>query len=328
MSDGHTHGIGGGELSASRERRLRLAIGLNVLIVVFQIAYGLAADSLGLLSDAGHNLTDVAALALSLGAVRLARRPATESLSFGWHRVTVLAAQANATMILLLTVWIVYESIGRIIDPVPVEGGIVLIVALVAFVANTIAALIVRERPEDGHEDDLNMKSALLHLVSDAAASLGVAAAGAVMLATGGWHWLDPAASLAIALLIAWHGWKILKSSYGVLFEATPRNVRPQEIIAEIESIERVGGTHDLHVWAISHEVLALSVHVLVSGQPTLEEASIVGAEVRRRLSTRFNVAHATIELESEACVDRGPGCSFASAEPTVLTAAADSHRH
>lgn len=312
--------------SAVRERRLRIAIGLNVVIVAAQIVFGFAAGSLGLISDAGHNLTDVAALILSLIAVRVARRRPTSSRSFGWHRGTILAAQANAAMILVLTVWIVYESIRRLIDPPPVEGAIVLIVALVAFVANGVSALVVRERPADGDTADLNMRSALLHLASDAVASLGVALAGAVMLITGGWSRLDPAVSLLIGLSIAWHAWKLLKASNAVLLEGTPDGVDPDEILAAISAVDGVETAHDLHVWAISSDVRALSAHVVVEGHPSLEEAQVVAGRVRHELVDRFRIAHATIELECETCEAVGPACDMDLVAPSEVAAHGHSH--
>lgn len=312
--------------SAVRERRLRIAIGLNVVIVAAQIVFGLAAGSLGLISDAGHNLTDVAALILSLIAVRVARRRPTSSRSFGWHRGTILAAQANAAMILVLTVWIVYESIRRLIDPPPVEGAIVLVVALVAFVANGVSAVVVRERSEAGDSADLNMRSALLHLASDALASLGVAVAGGVMLATGGWSRLDPAVSLLIGLSIAWHAWKLLKASNAVLLEGTPDGVDPAEILTAIAAVEGVEVAHDLHVWAISSEVRALSAHVVVEGHPSLEDAQIVAGRVRHALADQFRIAHATIELECESCEESGPVCEIELVPPT--RAGGHGHNH
>lgn len=310
--------------SIRRERRLRLAIGLNVTIVVGQIVFGIVAGSIGLISDAGHNLTDVAALVLSLIAVRVARRRPTSSRSFGWHRGTILAAQANAAMILALTVWIVYESIVRLIDPPAVEGGTVLVVALVAFVVNAGSAIVIHEKSEPGAAHDLNMRSALLHLASDAAASLGVAMAGAVMLVTNGWNRLDPGVSLLIGLSIAWHAWKLLKASNAVLLEGTPEGLDPSEVLAAIAAVDGVEAAHDLHVWAISSEVRALSAHVVVDGHPSLEEAQSVAGRVRRELATRFHITHATIELECETCEDVGPACDIDRAIPSAIGA----HHH
>jgi len=316
----HNHGGGavshngarldGAGRSERRERRLSIALGLNLVIVVLQVVLGLSANSLGLLSDAGHNLTDVAALGLSLIAVRVARRKPTLDRSFGWHRGTILAAQANAAMILILTVWIVYEAVTRLMDPPAVEGGIVLVVALVAFAVNSVAALVVREKPEHG-AGDLNMRSALLHLTSDALASLGVAIAGAVMLITGGWTRLDPLVSLLIGLLIAGHAWRLLKSSTAVLLEGTPDGLDLAALHLAMTQVDGVEAVHDLHVWSLSSEVRALSAHLVIDGHPSLEEAQVVGNRVKQSIAVSFEIAHATLELECETCEEDGPSCEI-----------------
>lgn len=311
-------------MRGSREQRLGLAIGINVVIVAGQVVFGLLAGSLGLLSDAGHNLTDVLALILSLLAVRLARRVPTERRSFGWHRSTILAAQANAAIILVLTVWITYESIRRLIDPPPVEGLLVLIVAAVGFVGNGVAALIVREP----HTHDLNMKSATLHLVSDAAASLGVAVAGAVMMATGGLARLDPAVSLLIGLSIGWQAWRLLSSSNAVLLEGTPDDVEPDAVVATIVGVPGVEAVHDVHVWSLSSDLRALSAHVVVEGHPSLEEAQAVGSLVKAELAEHHRIAHATIELECENCLADGEGPDCGMEVPAVALAHHHGHGH
>src|SRR5438552_14854132 len=181
-----------------RDTRLTIAIVLNVVIVVAQVGFGFVAHSLGLIADAGHNVADVAALALSLIAVRWARRAPTESKSFGYHRATILAAQANAAAIIAVAAIVAFESVHRLADPADVNGPIVAVVAFVAFAVNMTAALTLASR-----DADMNIRSALLHLWGDAAASLGVAVAGVVIAVTGGYERLDPAVSLAICGLIA-----------------------------------------------------------------------------------------------------------------------------
>lgn len=310
------------DVSAQRARRLGIALGLNLVIVVAQGIFGIVAGSIGLLSDAGHNLTDVAALGLSLVAVQVARRAPTAARSFGWHRGTILAAQANAAMILVLTVWIAYESVARLIDPPEVQGGLVLIVALVAFVANAGSVLIVREphHGHGGHEHDhaghahggdLNVRSATLHLVSDAAASLGVAVAGGIMLATDGWERLDPAVSLLIGLSIAWQAVRLLRSSNAVLLEGTPEGLDLDALQSAMVDVAGVEAVHDLHVWTLSSDLTALSAHVVVEGHPSLEEAQAVAGGVRRMLAGSFGIGHSTIELECESCEEHGPACDM-----------------
>ncbi|MGI8777958.1 MAG: cation diffusion facilitator family transporter [Acidimicrobiales bacterium] len=313
-----------GTVAARRSRRLRLALGLNGVIVVVQIVLGIAAHSLGLLADAGHNLTDVAAVAASLVAVRWALRRPTTQRSFGYHRGTILAALFNAASILAITVFIFYEGVVRLLDPEPVSGGIVVVVAGIAAVVNTMAALAVREHSHgDAHGGgghgaaggdagaDLNMRSAMLHLVSDALASLGVAIAGAVILVTGGNFWVDPAVSLGIGALIAWQAWRLMRQAAEVLLESTPTGLDSEVLQQAMASVDGVETVHDLHVWSLSSEVRALSAHLVLAGHPSLEEAQLVGTAVKRAISRPFAIVHATLELECESCVDDGAWCAM-----------------
>jgi len=283
----------------SRASRLRLALGLNIAIVVVQVVYALGAGSLGLLADAGHNLTDAAAVGLSLIAVQLTKRGPTHKQSFGYHRGTILAAQANAATIIAVTGLIGFESIRRLMHPQPVHAKSVVVVALIATLINSIAAVSLHEK---GH--DLNMRSALLHMAGDAIASLGVAGAGIVILLTKGNFWLDPVVSMAIGLLIAWQAVKLLKATTGVLMESTPAGLDVHELASAMAEMKGVDDVHDLHVWNLSSELRALSAHVLMSGRPTLHEAQLVGEEVKAMIGRRFHIGHATLELECEVCSD------------------------
>ncbi len=296
----HDHG-GPGET----ERRLRLALGANVVIVVGQVVAGLAAHSLALVADAAHNLTDVGAVALSLGAVRLSRRRATGARSFGWHRGRVLAAQANAAAILAVTGLLFAAAIDRLRHPQPVEGGLVLAVAAVAAAVNGGAALLLRR------ERDLGVRSALVHLAADALSSVAVAVSGLVVLVNGGPDRLDPAVTIAVAGLILAGGWRLLRQTTSVLLEGTPHDVDPHAVTTLIESVDGVESAHDLHVWSLDGALHALSVHVVVRGHPTLEDAQAVGVAVKRAVSRPFGIAHATVELECEGCADDGSWCAF-----------------
>lgn len=316
------------DVSQKKERRLRVALGLNLGIVVFQVIVGIIAASLGLLADAAHNLTDVAAIAVSIVAVRLTRRRANVSKSFGYHRGTILAAQANAASILIVCVVVGVEAIRRLSDAQPVEGGLVLIVASIAAVANFGAAAALGavghghnhegEHPDkDDHSDaagtteDLNMRSALLHMISDGAVSVGVALAGLVILLTGGWYWLDPAVSVLISVVIGVQGWALLRSTAEVLLESTPAGLDVQSLSTTMAEVHGVESVHDLHVWTLSSDVRALSAHVVLSGHPTLEEAQVVGTRVKSTIGTRFRINHATLELECEACGVPDDFCSI-----------------
>jgi cobalt-zinc-cadmium efflux system protein len=309
--NGRGHGAGpefdAASISARRERRLLIVLVLNVAIVVGEAIAGIMAHSLGLLADAAHNLTDVAGVGLALVAVRWARRAPTERRSFGYHRGTVLAAQANAASILAVTVVILFEGVRRLARPEPVEGLLVVVVAGIALLANTGSALMLRER-----EDDLNMRGALLHMAADAGASLGVVIGGVVILATGRFDRIDPIVSMVIGVLISWQAWRLLRSTAEVLLESTPKGLDPDTVAEAIAAIDGVEGVHDLHMWSLSSEVRALSAHVIVAGHPTLKEAQEVGSRIKTEMAAAYRISHATLELECEGCVDDGSWCAIA----------------
>lgn len=281
-----------------REERLRAALALNTGIVVGQVVAGVAARSIGLLADAGHNLGDVAAMGLSLVAVRLTRRPATPERSFGWHRSTILAAQANAATLLAVCAFVTYEAVRRLLHPADVRGGLVVGVAAAAAVVNALAARVLR-----GHAHDLNMRSAFLHAAADAAVSLGVAASGAVILLTGRFDRLDPAVSLVVTAAIAWHALRLARATTDVLLESTPAGLAVDELAATMASVDGVEAVHDLHVWSLSSDVRALSAHLVLRGHPSLEEAQEVAGRVRAAIAEPYGIAHATLELECETCL-------------------------
>ena len=304
----------------SRERRLAIVIALNVAIVVAQAVTGVVAGSLGLLADAGHNLSDVGAIVLSWWAIRLSHRRPTQSRSFGWHRSTVLAAQANAAAILAVTALIAFEAVHRLGNPTDVRGGVVMIAALVALAGNGASVILLR----DSHvHRDLNMRSALLHMVGDVAASAGVAIAGLVIFLTDGNYWVDPVVSLAVGLLITREAVRLLRATTDVLLEATPAGLDLAELVDTVAADPSVDDVHDVHAWALSSDVHALSAHLVMNGHPTLEEAQVVGDRIKRLIAERFHITHATLELECEPCMDddRDP-CAMDGLTPTL------EHRH
>ncbi len=282
-----------------RTRRLVVALGLNFALIGVQLAGGLVAHSVGLLSDAGHNITDVAGLSMSLLAVRWATRPRDASHSFGYHRGPILAALANTAVIAVVTVAIVVESVNRLVHPHAVHGGLVVIVAGVAFVTNGLAALTVRER-----SGDLNMRSATVHMTADALGSLAVLGAGAVLVADHALEWADPLASLVVAAIILVEAYRLMRNSVDVLLESSPADVDLAELTAAMGRVPGVAEVHDLHVWSLSSDVRALSAHVVLSGHPTLEQAQVVGDRVKSAIGAPFTIAHSTLELECERCID------------------------
>jgi cobalt-zinc-cadmium efflux system protein len=283
----------------SRSSRLLVALAINAVLVAGQVVGGVVAHSSGLLADAGHNLTDVCAIAISLAAVRWAMRPRSDARSFGNHRGTILAALVNSAALAVVTVAIVVHSISELVHPGQVDGSLVAAVAGVAMVANAGCAWILH----DG-SSDLNMRASFVHMGADVLSSFVVLVAGVVIALTGSWERLDPIAALVVAALIMVEAFSLLRSSVEVLLESTPADVDLDDVRRMITAVDGVGEVHDLHVWSLSSEVRALSAHVVMTGHPTLEEAQGVGDIVRGQLSRGFHIAHSTLELECERCDD------------------------
>ena len=299
-----------------RSRRLAVSLALNAGLVVVLVVAGLRAHSTGLMADAGHNAVDVGALAMSLVAVRLTLRPPSAARSFGNHRATILAALGNALLIAAVTVLIVVDSIHRLANPQPVHAGIVVVVASIALVVNGVSALVLR----DG-SNDLNMRGALLHMVGDALASAAVISAAIVLLAVPSATWLDPVSALVVAAIIAYQAVGVLRSSVVVLLESTPSDVDLEELTSTMGRVEGVGEVHDLHVWSLSSEMRVLSAHLVLTGHPTLEEAQVVGEHVKAAIAGPYGIAHSTLELECERCLDGDEDpCGMESATPAAVS--------
>lgn len=282
-----------------RTRRLTISLVLTGVLVVVQVVFGLMAHSSGLLADAGHNLADAGALIVSLVAVRLVLRPPSASRSYGNHRATILAALANASLIAVVTVLIVIESIRRLDNPEHVRAGLVVAVASIGLVVNSLAALALR----DGSAD-LNMRSALLHMVGDALASLAVLVAALIMLVAPSVTWLDPTSALVVAAIIVYQAAGVFRGSIAVLLESTPPDLDLAQLTSTMASVPGVGEVHDLHVWSLSSEMRVLSAHMVLTGHPTLEEAQVVGERVKQVIAEPFAISHSTLELECERCND------------------------
>ena len=287
-----------------RTRRLVVSLALNIGLVVVQVVFGVVAHSTGLLADAGHNLADVGALILSLVAVRLALRPPSPERSYGNHRATILAALANAALIAVVTALIVVDSIHRLGHPEPVRAGIVVAVALGGLIVNGAAALVLR----DG-SNDLNMRAALVHMAGDALASLAVVCAGIALLVVPSASWLDPVSALVVAAIIVTQAYRVLRSSIAVLLESTPSDVDLQRLTDVMARVPGVGEVHDLHVWSLSSDVRVLSAHMVLTGHPSLEEAQVVGEQVKAAIAGPFAISHSTLELECERCNEDDDPC-------------------
>jgi cobalt-zinc-cadmium efflux system protein len=275
-----------------RGATLRRALVLTCVILAVEFAGGLASHSLALLSDAGHVLTDVFALGLAWFAVEQAKRPADKRRSYGYHRVSILAALVNAVTLIVIVIAIAYEAVRRLMHPEPVAGAIVIVTALIGIAINAYVAFGLR-----GDRKSLNIRAALLHVTGDIGASLGVVLAGAVILLTG-WLYIDPLLSLGIAVLIAFGAWRIVRETVNLLLEGTPREIDLAAITREIDGTELVTSTHDLHVWALSSEEMALSCHIVIE-DCALAEAEHLVRDLEGRLCGRFAIGHTTIQVES-----------------------------
>lgn len=274
--------------------RLYIALGLNALIIVAEFVGGLLLDSIGLMSDAGHNFVDQGSLFLALYAHIITRKPSSETRTFGYHRAGVIAAFLNSFVLLLTALGITLLGVKRLLQPVPVDGGWVMGIAAASFVANLSIALLLQR----GAKDDLNIRSAFWHMLGDAWVSLGVVLSGGAILLTG-WTVLDPLISLLVVGAIVHGAWPLFKESLDVLLESTPPTISASHVAATIESIPGVKTVHDLHIWAVEPRLIMLTCHVLSDSD---EAPPDLLQSIRTRINSDFGIKHMTIQLESECC--------------------------
>jgi cobalt-zinc-cadmium efflux system protein len=273
-------------------RAFAIGVGLNVIFVLIEAGYGVLAHSLALIADAGHNLSDVVSLLLAWGAAVLATRVPTRKRTYGFRKATIMASLAGAILLLLALGGIAWEAVGRFLNPQPVAGKVVIAVAAIGVVINTVTALLFFS----GQKHDLNIRSAFLHMAADAAVSLGVVIAGLVIMLKG-WLWIDPAISLGIVVVILFGTWTLLRDSANLAIDAVPQGVDIVAVRDYLRGLPDVCDIHDLHVWALSTTETALTVHLVVS-HATLSNTFL--ADVQQQLHDRFDIEHSTIQVETE----------------------------
>jgi cobalt-zinc-cadmium efflux system protein len=273
--------------------RLKLALAISSIYFFAELIGGFLTNSLALLSDAGHMLSDIAALALSLFAFRIAKRPATVSSTYGYHRAEILAALFNGLTLWLIVGVIFAAAYNRFLDPPAVESYGMMIVASLGLLVNVVAGVILY----GSHHHNLNLRGAFLHVVSDALGSVGAIAAGLVMLLTG-WYVADPLISILIGLLILHSSWNLVKESLSVLMQAVPKGIRLEDVQQALEEVEGVSKVHDLHVWAVTSDIFTLSAHAVVENGGDFHQ---VLNGIEDTLKERFNIEHTTIQLEIES---------------------------
>jgi cobalt-zinc-cadmium efflux system protein len=288
----HHHGGGHVHAPASFGKAFAIGISLNVAIVLLQVVYGVLSNSVALLADAGHNLSDVLGLVAAWLATVFAKRPPTARFSYGLKGSSILAALFNAVFLLVVMGGLSWEAIRRLFEPEPVAGKTVMIVAAIGLVLNGVTAWLFAS----GRKGDLNIRGAFLHMLADAAVSAGVVIAGLVMLVTG-WLWLDPVVSLVINAVIVWGTWSLLRESVAMTLNAVPSEIEPGKVLAFLNKQPGVSQVHDLHIWPMSTTEVALTAHLVIpAGHPGDDFVLGIG----RELHHHFRIGHATLQVEKD----------------------------
>jgi cobalt-zinc-cadmium efflux system protein len=300
-----------GDIARQTTSRLAWSLILTLGFVFIEAAAGIIGNSLALLTDAAHNLTDVIALGFSWYAIRLTSHPADGRRTYGYHRAGILVALLNSTTLVLISLGIFYEAYRRFSNPPEVQSGILITVGIMAVIINLVTALLVRK----GSEHDLNIRSAFLHLMGDVVSTIGAVIAGVVIYFTGA-NWLDPFVSVLIGFLILYNAWGILRDSVDILLEATPRDIDTARLVTDLKQVKGVLGVHDLHIWSISQSLRTMSAHILT------DDVSIsAGTDIQRQINEivfhRYNIAHATLQLECVDCLPDSLYCDIAETNHT-----------
>jgi cobalt-zinc-cadmium efflux system protein len=281
----HSHGAG------SNRRRLMTVLSLTFTYMLAEAVGGYLTNSLALLSDAGHMLTDVASLVLAMLALWFAARPVNPKKTYGYYRLEILAALANGVALVVISILIFYEALQRIEQPEAVQGFEVMLIATGGLVINAISAWLLHS----ASEENLNMRGAFLHVISDALGSVGAIAAG-FLIWWRGWAVADPVISIAMCLLIVYSSWQLIRESVNILLEGTPSHINIRAVVESMHTVEGVMDVHDLHVWTISSGKEALSAHVTI--EPGASHRLVLQS-LQQRLSSEFNIGHLTIQIES-----------------------------
>jgi cobalt-zinc-cadmium efflux system protein len=299
MAHDHTHHGHGGHSHAAPDVSgtvLGAAVGLTLAFVAVEALSGWFAHSLALISDAGHNLADAAALGLSWYAIRVAGKPSHQGMTFGYRRVEVFAALINGLSLVMIAAVVAWEAVARIIHPDLADGRTMIVVAAAAIVLNVVISVWLRA----ASTHNINVRSAYMHMLGDAVAALGVVIAGIIVLTTNV-LWADPVVSLLIAGLIVYTSWDVLRESATILLEGTPSGLNMPEVAQAITGVAGVRSVHDLHVWVLGPGVVSCSCHILVAEQ-SIRDGQQVLRSVVRELEHRFGITHTTVQIEVEGC--------------------------
>lgn len=309
-------------LDRSIARRFRYAIFLTGATLIAELAGGIWTNSLALLSDAAHVFLDLFALLLSLGAIKLASYPPSDTRTFGWHRMEVFASFINGSTVFVIAAIICYEALGRMVHPEEVKSLPMMLIAAVGLAMNLVAAGALHSHSHD----DLNVRSAFLHMVGDAAASVGVIVGGVVMYFSR-WYLLDAIISVAIGCVIFWGSWRVVRESVHILLEGVPRGIEVSRVAEAIREIEGVEDVHHLNIWTICSHILALSAHVVVPPSFRGEHGGML-KKIEEQLFERFHISHTTLQLESSRCTEAGSTKEFRHRPRATSGSHEHAHRH
>ena len=297
MGAGHDRGGGAHNHAAgANSRMLAIALGLTTVFLIAELIGSFVFNSLALLSDAAHMFTDSAALAIALAAVKIGQRPADDARTFGYRRFEILAAAFNALLLFAVAGYVLWEGVARFFEPSEVESTGMLVVAAIGLVVNFIAMKLLSA----GKEQSLNIKGAYLEVWADMLGSVGVIA-GAIVIMLTGWQWVDPAVAIGIGLWVLPRTWTLLKDTSQILLEGVPRGMVVADMRSAIAAVPGVAGVHDLHVWSLTSDDHSLSVHVELADGGDFEAVRV---GIAAMLHDRFDIEHATIQVEREGCED------------------------
>lgn len=286
------------------QKKFRIFIWLSLSVLLLEIAGGVLTNSLALFSDAGHVLIDLLALLLAYFAMRLSKRGTTETFTYGYYRAEILAAMVNAIVLFMLTLFIFYQAYLRFLSPQKINGPEMFIIAVIGLAANLYVVLRMH-----GHEhENLNVRGAYLHVLSDTISSVGVVIGGLLILLTGNYIF-DPLVSAAIGVFILVNCLGLIRESIHILMEAVPKDIDLQQVSDDIRKIPRVREIHDLHIWSIASDVLALSSHIVIDTDDATDLNSII-SQINEMLKAKYNITHTVIQSECERCADGSSHCN------------------
>ncbi|UOF92239.1 cation diffusion facilitator family transporter [Fodinisporobacter ferrooxydans] len=275
--------------------KLMVTFCLTLVLFLIEVIGGFVSHSLALLSDAAHVLTDLLSTALTWYALKQTQKPANRGMTFGYHRASVIAAFGNTGTLILLSFWILGEAIVRLFQPEPIAFSTMIGAAGIGLLINLIIVFLLTRG-----EANLNIRSAILHFIGDAAASIGVIT-GAIVIHLTDWYPIDPILSVMIAFLLSWNARKILKEAIHILMEGVPKEIDPLDVIEELKTIEGIRDVHDLHIWGVSDEHVAMTCHLVIQPTMTIEKAQHTLDGATELLRSKFNIGHPTLQLETES---------------------------